>query len=68
MCAHIADVSTGRSVTVTILSVHCDDAPPYYTVRLPDGREKGTQRERLRLLSAPRVASPPPTARACARP
>lgn len=41
------DRRTGRRFNVTILNVHFDDTPPYYSIRMPDGNERETVRERL---------------------
>ena len=34
----------------SVLKVHHDDIEPYYTLRLPDGRERATTRERLEAV------------------
>jgi len=39
------------AVSVTLLKVH-DDDPPYYTIRMPDGKEKQTIREKLEVQDA----------------
>lgn len=39
-----------RGVAVRVLQVHRDDGQPYFTVRLPDGSERQTDRlERIRV-------------------
>ena len=42
---------TGEAVTV--IKVHFDDAPPYYTIRLPSGNERQTSRENLKVPQRP---------------
>ena len=37
----------GGHSSVTILQIHTDDVPPYYTVRMPNGSERATVQERL---------------------
>jgi hypothetical protein len=39
------------AVKVTLLKVHYEDDPPYYTIRMPDGREVQTLRGKLMLDS-----------------
>eukprot|EP00658_Telonema_sp_P-2_P032495 TRINITY_DN24051_c0_g1_i2.p1 TRINITY_DN24051_c0_g1~~TRINITY_DN24051_c0_g1_i2.p1 ORF type:complete len:481 (-),score=103.83 TRINITY_DN24051_c0_g1_i2:336-1778(-) len=39
---------TGQAVTV--LKAHYDEVPPYYTVRMPDGREKQTIADKLESI------------------
>lgn len=36
-----------EELPVTLVKVHYDDHPPYYTIRMPDGREKQTIRSKL---------------------
>merc|ERR1712086_342893 len=49
-------VPTGEVVLVS--SVHVDDTERYYTVRMPDGREKQTVRKRLVAVQLPAGATP----------
>lgn len=37
----------GRPSPATIVSVHCDEAPPYYTVAFDNGHERQTERGKL---------------------
>ena len=61
------DAQSGQTCTVTILKVHHDDPPPYYSIRMPDGNERETVRERLSRQTGP-VATPPKGAAADAPP
>ncbi len=45
-CYYTATASA-EPVAVKVRLVHFDDDPPYYTIELPDGKEKGTVRSRL---------------------
>ena len=45
---YYTDKKTGETVPVKILKVHFDDPPPYYSIKMPDGNERETVRERLR--------------------
>lgn len=51
------DAQSGETCTVKILKVSHDDQPPYYSVRMPDGKERSTVHGRL----SRQVASPPPS-------
>ena len=51
------DRRTDMTFNVKILNVHFDDPPPYYTIRMPDGNERETVRERLTRHSAPAEVS-----------
>jgi hypothetical protein len=44
-------ISTGEQVSV--LKKHFDDSPPYYTVRMSDGREKQTTAEKMQEFTQP---------------
>ena len=55
------DAQSGQTCTVTIIKVHHDDPPPYYSIRMPDGNERETVRERL---SRRQTAAAPPAAAA----
>ena len=41
------DKQHGGVVEVTVQTVHRDDVPAYYTIRLPSGQQRATQRELL---------------------
>ena len=41
------DKQSGKVLEVTVMKVHYDDTPPYYSIRLPSGQERETVRERL---------------------
>ena len=41
---------TRTGETVTVVNIHFDDNPPYYTIAMPDGREKQTTYENLKKL------------------
>lgn len=41
---------TRTGETVTVVNIHFDDDPPYYTISMPDGREKQTTYENLEKL------------------
>ncbi|AET73263.1 hypothetical protein PGAG_00374 [Phaeocystis globosa virus 12T] len=45
--AQYYDKQENGVVEVIILKVHHDDVPAYYTIKLPSGQERETQRERL---------------------
>lgn len=38
-----------KAEQVTLIKIHYEDDPPYYTIRMPDGREKQTVREYLAM-------------------
>ena len=57
------DSRTGSVLQVTVLKVHRDDVVPYYTILLPNGNERATERSKLaplgpELPAAPAAASP----------
>ncbi len=58
-----ADQQTGEMLEATVVKVHHDDVPPYYSIRLPSGQERETVRERLS-----RKAAAPPAAAAALTP
>ena len=41
------DKQHGGVVEVTVQTVHRDDVPAYYRIRLPSGQQRATQRELL---------------------
>jgi len=41
------DKQSGKTVRVTVCTVHFDHTPPSYSIRLPTGQERDTLRERL---------------------
>ena len=55
-CAY-TDAQSGQTCTVRIIKVHHDDPPAYYSIRMPDGNDRETVRERLSHQLGPAAAA-----------